>query len=390
MANNVTCVSCHDLHTPADPALAAGGQAGVCTTCHKTQASGIHGRKQMAGMNPPCTHCHNPHAIQRPQGVMLDNDSKGCRRCHKLDAMATSDRVSSRAKTYHKVMETGDNTCIDCHIGVAHGDPDASEPFMPLPLSEREIVLFHPGISDADWLLTRHRGSQPLRQGTSCRQCHRGEEADLGVSLGGPEPATRSVTVGFGSDDGALVTTLSWAGAEDDTRISLMWGFGDNPVLRRGGCWAACHGDMRGMTLEGGGVADKYLWSSLARRPEPGKPSIARADTELAREIAAGNFAELWSIDLRSGSIAVNTLLAGISPLQETGVTAEVSFGNGRWIAVVRRPQSPPAPLVALAQGRAYTFGIALHGMGRAGSDHWVSLPMTLSMDDDDTDFITH
>jgi predicted CXXCH cytochrome family protein len=390
MANNVTCVSCHGLHVAQDPVLAARGQVDVCTTCHKTQKTGIHGREQMVRMNPPCTECHNPHADQRPRGVMLANDSRGCRRCHNMNAMAGSDKVTDRAMAYHRVMETGEKTCIGCHVGVAHGDPDASEPFLPLPLSERELTLFFPGASDADWLLTEHPGSQPLRQGTNCRQCHRGEEAELGAALGGEEPASRAVTVSFSNANDMLVTTLSWAGEENDTRISLMWGFGDNNALRRGGCWAACHGDMPGMTLDKGTGVDKYLWDSLSQRRMIGQPAITRSDEELEAEISAGNFAELWSVDLRQGSITVSTLLAGISPLEAPGLVAEVSFSDGRWTAILRRPMSPDAPLLALAPGRAYTFGIALHGKGRTGSAHWVTLPMTLSMDNDDTDFITN
>ena len=54
------------------------------------------------------------------------------------------------------------------------------------------------------------------------------------------------------------------------------------------------------------------------------------------------------------------------------------------------RPLTPSAPLKSVEQGRSYTFGTALHGLGREGADHWVSLPMTFSTDRDDTDFIAH
>lgn len=390
MAKNVTCVSCHDLHVEKDTALQGrGGQMDVCTTCHKTQKSGIHGREKMVRMNPPCTDCHNPHADQRPKGVMLANDSQGCRRCHNMKSMADSDRVSDRAKSYHKVMESGDKTCIGCHVGVAHGDPEASELFMPLPQSRGELTLFSPGTSDADWLLTEHPGSQPLRQGTNCRQCHRGEEAELGAAMGDAEPTARGVEVHFSREGEQLVTTLSWEGAADDTKISLMWGFGDNTALHRGGCWAACHGDMPGMTLDKGNGVDKYLWASLSQRRAIGQPAITRPEQELEAEIAAGNFAELWSVGLQQNAVTVSTLLAGISPLEGTGVSAEATFSEGNWSVVIRRPISPPSPLVTLAPGRAYTFGLALNSKDRRGSAHWVSLPMTLSMDDEDTDFIT-
>ena len=76
---------------------------------------------------------------------------------------------------------------------MAHGDPDAVEPFIPLPRRERELTLFAPAQSDAQWLISEHPGSQPLRQGTNCRQCHRGEEAELSETIGGPEPRVRPI-----------------------------------------------------------------------------------------------------------------------------------------------------------------------------------------------------
>ncbi len=391
MANNVTCVGCHKLHVEQDPISARGGQLEVCTTCHKTQKTGIHGKQRMVRMNPDCTSCHNPHADQSPAGVMLANDSAGCRRCHNLKVMASSANVSDRAKSFHKVMESGDRTCGDCHKGVAHGDTTAVEPFMPLPMANREVTLFNSGQSDADWLLSSHPGSQPLRQGTNCRQCHRGEEAQMGASLGGPSPTSLPVQITFSQEQDVLVTRLSWQGTEGDRMVSLMWGFGDYEPLRRGGCWAACHGDMKGMSLDRGKSVPKYLWVSRSQRRQIGQQAILKRDNELEREIAAGNFAELWRIDLRKdGRLKVYTLLDKPRTVKAEGLSASASFSDGRWTAEVRRPLSPAEPLLTAPDGRIYTFGVALHGEGRKGGDHWVSLPLTLSLDRDDTDFITH
>ncbi len=388
MANNVTCVSCHDLHVEQDPILASGGQMEVCGTCHKTQKTGIHGKERMVRMNPPCTQCHNPHADQSPTGVMLANDSVGCRRCHNLDAMARSDKVSARAKGFHRAMDSGDMTCIGCHQGVAHGDTESVEAFTPLPLNERELTLFDPGPSDAEWLVSEHPGSQPLRQGTNCRQCHRGEEAELSEALGGPEPRVRAVSVSFSTHDDRLVTRLSWQGDRDDTQVSMLWGFSNDDTLRRGGCWAACHDDMRGMRFDKG--KSKYLWSSLAQRRMINQPAVNRPELELAEDLAAGRFGEQWTIDLDSAALWVEALLDKPHRLDATQLSAEVSHDDGQWTATVTRPLTPSAPLKSVEQGRSYTFGTALHGLGREGADHWVSLPMTFSTDRDDTDFIAH
>ena len=51
---------------------------------------------------------------------MRANHSAGCLTCHDLTRMSESDRVSDKAKSYHKVMTNPARTCIDCHDGVAH------------------------------------------------------------------------------------------------------------------------------------------------------------------------------------------------------------------------------------------------------------------------------
>ncbi|AHE98022.1 NapC/NirT family cytochrome c [Thioalkalivibrio paradoxus] len=51
---------------------------------------------------------------------MRANDSQACRNCHHVDSFSGQ---SARAERMHRRMETTDNTCIDCHEGVAHLHP---------------------------------------------------------------------------------------------------------------------------------------------------------------------------------------------------------------------------------------------------------------------------
>jgi predicted CXXCH cytochrome family protein len=388
MANNITCVGCHDSHTVEDPALNPKTQADVCTTCHKTQKAGIHGKERMRKMNPPCTTCHNPHADQRPVTVMMANDSQGCRRCHKLPRMEKSDKVSAKAKSYHRSMSGKELTCISCHQGVAHGATDAVEPFLPLPTEARDVTLFYPGQSDADWILSEHKGSQPVRQGSNCQQCHRGDEADMGAALGTEDPTSRVINTSFRAEDDRLIMTLAWQGEANDADIALMWGYGVNDAFRRGGCWAACHSDMNGMTADRGVKPKKYLNVSRAQKQRIGAPTLIKDKAALSELMSAGNFVELWRVDLqKKGKVEVSALLSGLDKLKNTNISATATHKDGMWSVTLQRPLRPDAPLQPLDLDRAYTFGMALHGKGRAGADHWVSLPMTFSMDRDDTDF---
>ena len=388
MAKNVTCVSCHDLHVEKDRVTERAGQFEVCTTCHKNQKTGIHGKERMVRMNPGCTTCHNPHGDQRPEPVMLANDSKGCRQCHKLDAMARSDKVSAQAKTYHRAMDGGDLTCSRCHGGVAHGSLDSEAPFEQAARSSGAVTLFYPGQSDSSWILTRHPGSQPLRQGASCQTCHRGDEASMGASLGGSEPTSREISTAFRTEAGKLIMTLSWPGAEDDRSVAVMWGFGDNEGLRRGGCWAACHADMPGMTGDRSAGIEKYLTVSRQQMQASGRQTVVKTDTELAALMQQGNFGELWKLNLKDGGkMRTGTILAAIDWRGSTQLQGKASYDQGRWHVTVTRPLNPQPPLQPVVEGRSYTFGIALHGDGHTGGAHWVSLPTTFSTDGDDTNF---
>lgn len=58
---------------------------------------------------------------------MKQTDSLECRNCHHDDAMA-ADLQSERAQRRHEKGRTEGLTCIDCHFGIAHGEPEGPGP----------------------------------------------------------------------------------------------------------------------------------------------------------------------------------------------------------------------------------------------------------------------
>ena len=58
---------------------------------------------------------------------MKETDSLECRNCHKSDAMS-NDLQSERAKARHVKGKAEGKTCIDCHFGIAHSEPDGPGP----------------------------------------------------------------------------------------------------------------------------------------------------------------------------------------------------------------------------------------------------------------------
>ena len=54
---------------------------------------------------------------------MKANDSRACRNCHAFDRMALDEQDPSARRRHLRAMQTG-KTCIDCHTGIAHEEPD--------------------------------------------------------------------------------------------------------------------------------------------------------------------------------------------------------------------------------------------------------------------------
>jgi len=388
MVNGLTCVTCHDIHQEKDRVLFNDSQAEVCQVCHKEQKQGVHGLEDKQADNPPCTQCHNPHDHESAAAQMLDNRSEGCRACHDLVAMAADSTVTDKARSYHKVMVQKDRTCLDCHAGVAHAAPGSVPPMVPTPMKSRQVTLFYPGQASSDWLLEEHPGSQPLRQGSNCQQCHRGEEAAMGANRGGTvNPASRDIEVSVNRTGDKLDMVISWPGPETDSDLAIMWGNKGNDAFRRGGCFAACHGDLPGMARDRGQQTSKYLWVSRAQRQMIGRPPIIKDQAQLDTLLAADNFVELWRVNLASGKLETAALLEKVDLKPAAGITASSDYSNGRWRVNITRPLGPLPGLKDFNTRGRLTLGIALHGADNPGEQHWVSLPMTLSFGGIDSDF---
>jgi cytochrome c-type protein NapC len=58
---------------------------------------------------------------------MKQTDSLECRNCHHADAM-DPEKQTDKAKARHARMKSEGLTCIDCHFGIAHHEPDGPGP----------------------------------------------------------------------------------------------------------------------------------------------------------------------------------------------------------------------------------------------------------------------
>ena len=62
------------------------------------------------------------HLAEREWARMKANDSLECRNCHSLQSMDPQ-RQQPRARRPHELAQKNNDTCIDCHKGIAHHKP---------------------------------------------------------------------------------------------------------------------------------------------------------------------------------------------------------------------------------------------------------------------------
>jgi cytochrome c-type protein NapC len=66
---------------------------------------------------------HRYELAKRVWTRMKETDSLECRNCHKYDSM-DPDTQSEKAKARHAKGKAEGLTCIDCHFGIAHKEPE--------------------------------------------------------------------------------------------------------------------------------------------------------------------------------------------------------------------------------------------------------------------------
>ena len=140
-----------------------------CIGCHEMRENvyaefkGTIHDKNRSGVRAICSNCHVPHEpvalIKRKMAAtfelwghftgaidtkakfeakrhelatrvwtrMKQTDSLECRNCHHDDAM-DPEKQTDKAKARHAKMKSEGLTCIDCHFGIAHKEPDGPGP----------------------------------------------------------------------------------------------------------------------------------------------------------------------------------------------------------------------------------------------------------------------
>ncbi len=75
---------------------------------------------------------------------MKATDSRACRSCHAFDQMELDNQDRSARKKHSSAVDNG-QTCIDCHKGIAHEEPDEPDDW------DEDNVNVHWSVKIANW-----------------------------------------------------------------------------------------------------------------------------------------------------------------------------------------------------------------------------------------------
>lgn len=141
------CTSCHEMGSFIYPEYKKSphfqnqsGVRAICADCHvpkgwfpklarKIQATFVEVPNHLLGTigTREKFEAHREELAERVWARMRANNSQSCRNCHSYEAMALQMQGRSASKKHSpEWRERFDDTCIDCHMGVAHELPDVN------------------------------------------------------------------------------------------------------------------------------------------------------------------------------------------------------------------------------------------------------------------------
>ncbi len=279
----------------------------------------------------------------------------------------------------------------------------------------KPVELFYPGQTGMEWIESKrdHDGAARYKKRKKdCKGCHEGDQKEYGpkIAKGGstendPLGGRRglvTMNVQTVNDGSALHVRLEWpqapsaaASKQDgdfDTKVTLMLDDGSVEEFTAGGCWAVCHQDSKRMPEASGDGEQKYLAESRKKiKKKVGGGNNYVSDGDLQGLMSAGTYLEYWQARLNPGQPA--TAVDGYILKERTenpspAIAVNASEAGGNWVVEFSRPLTVAGPYKALAAGKTYMLGIALHDQNTEGRYHLTSLQYSLQLGGGDAEFV--
>lgn len=141
------CIGCHEMRDNSYAEFKdtihdknRSGVRAICSDCHVPREPGamlvrkveatfeLYGHFVTGIINTPEKfEKHRAAMAQKVWRRMKETDSLECRNCHQAEAMS-ADKQSERAVRQHAKAKKKGLTCIDCHFGIAHHEPEGPGP----------------------------------------------------------------------------------------------------------------------------------------------------------------------------------------------------------------------------------------------------------------------
>jgi cytochrome c-type protein NapC len=140
------CIGCHEMRENVYAEFKGtihdknrSGVRAICSNCHVPHEPVALIKRKMAASFELWGHFtgvidtkekfekHRYELATRVWKRMKQTDSLECRNCHHDDAM-DPEKQTDKAKARHAKMKSEGLTCIDCHFGIAHKEPDGPGP----------------------------------------------------------------------------------------------------------------------------------------------------------------------------------------------------------------------------------------------------------------------
>ena len=149
------CISCHSMKTNYEEYKESNhfkntsGVQATCADCHvpkeffpklgaKIMAAKDVYHEVMGTVDTPEKYeARRWEMASRVWAKMEATDSRECRNCHDFSSMDLSEQSRMARKKHARAPEKG-QTCIQCHRGIVHLEPDAPVPSAPVVMEEED------------------------------------------------------------------------------------------------------------------------------------------------------------------------------------------------------------------------------------------------------------
>lgn len=300
----------------------------------------------------------------------------------------------------------------------------------------RKVPVFYPGQSGLEWILTKkdHSASnQILDKKRACTKCHDTDAVEIGDKIAAGKPVGNlrqpldgavpkgkagsiPVTVQAAHDGNKIYLRFEWdapkSGGDkkmdpkNDTKLTVMFDDSKVEYADRGGCWATCHEDMRGMPdandaakshvkareLGWGDGATKYIKESrtdlvLTGNARGGWDKL-KSDAEIEAALKEGKFMDLMQFRSKEKAADGYVLESRHMDGGKSLIKADGKKSGKHWTVIFERTLAAGGKGDhAIAAGKLYNIGFAIHDDNADGRFHHVSLGYTLGLDNEAADF---